>query len=328
MTTPLLRKLTVQLVEQEMSARRYQKHTRWSTRAGLKTFLDWTTSRGTPDLRKLGKKDLVEFYSFLTQQKSKNTGELLKLGTVSDRFSAVKLAFSNLYKAGAIAANPAQNLLLTQPGTGAKRRPFTRDEMTQFLEALDTSSAQGLKDRTMFELIYSSGLRVSEAASLKVGDISFDARQMVVRGKFDKDRMVPLSTVARDFLKLFLGPKIDQPEAWVFEGTRGPTRGRHITPSHISDRLKTLMGRLGMNKKDLTAHCIRHATATHLLENGASVRHVQELLGHASIETTVRYTHVMTDALAKVYRRFHPREHELFEVVDEEYERRLATLVK
>ncbi|PKL23554.1 MAG: hypothetical protein CVV47_15085 [Spirochaetae bacterium HGW-Spirochaetae-3] len=82
-----------------------------------------------------------------------------------------------------------------------------------------------------------------------------------------------------------------------------------------------------MDRSEISTHSLRHSTATHLLENGASKRHVQELPGHRSIESTVRYTHVMTFDLAKVYRRHHPREHELFETVDDEYERRLSTLV-
>lgn len=83
-----------------------------------------------------------------------------------------------------------------------------------------------------------------------------------------------------------------------------------------------------MYKEELSAHSIRHSTATHLLDNGASIRHVQELLGHKGIETTERYTHVQTDGAAKIYRKYHPREHDLFETVDEEYRRHLDSLIE
>jgi site-specific recombinase XerD len=188
------------------------------------------------------------------------------------------------------------------------------------------TTAVGLRDRALFELIYSSGLRVSEAAALKVSDIDFERRLMVVRGKFDRDRMVPVSEVARDFLQRFLHDKLERPDAWAFEGTRGATKGRHLRGSSISGRFRILLREFGMDRPEISTHSIRHSTATHLLENGASVRHVQELLGHRNIESTVRYTQVMTDALVMVYRRHHPREHELFEAVDEEYEKRLSTL--
>ena len=82
-----------------------------------------------------------------------------------------------------------------------------------------------------------------------------------------------------------------------------------------------------MKTKNVSAHCIRHSTATHLLDNGASVRHVQELLGHQNIETTVRYTHLQTDGIAKIYRKYHPREHDLFESVDEIYRNKVSCLL-
>jgi len=239
----------------------------------------------------------------------------------------VKLLYSCLYRAGAIGGNPCHALSLALPEPRAwRRRPMTREEITRFLESIDTGTSVGLRDRTLFELIYSSGLRVSEAASLKVGDIDVERRLMVVRGKFDRDRMVPISEVARDFVVRYLGGKLEAREAWVFAGTRGPTAGGHIRGTTISERFRLLLGQFGMDVPELSTHSIRHSTATHLLENGASIRHVQELLGHKSIESTVRYTHVMVDGLGKVYRRHHPREHELFEELGEEYEGRLTRL--
>jgi integrase/recombinase XerC len=224
--------------------------------------------------------------------------------------------------------NPAHGLKLDIPLPGTwRRRPLTREEITRFLENLNPDTLQGLKDRTLFELIYSSGLRVAEVAALAVGDIDFDRRVMVVRGKFDRDRMVPISCVAHDFLVRYLGKRIDSPDAWVFIGSRGPRRNGHIASSSVSERFLTLIRRMNMDKPEISTHSIRHSTATHLLENGASIRHVQELLGHRNIESTVRYTHVMVDTLVREYRKYHPREHELFEAVDDEYDRRFNSLL-
>jgi site-specific recombinase XerD len=180
----------------------------------------------------------------------------------------------------------------------------------------------------LFELIYSSGLRVAEAASLKREDVNLDRREIIVRGKGERDRLVPVSKLAAAFLELYLGQRI-VPCMWVFPGgSRGIQTGSHIRPASISERFRDLLRRFDMDKKEISTHSIRHSTATHLLENGASVRHVQELLGHKSIETTVRYTHIQIDGLTKMYRKYHPREHELFETVDEEYYKQLNTLLE
>lgn len=320
--------LALALVEEEMAARRLAPHSRQMIRSAVKDFLRWASQRSTPEVTQLGKKDLVAFHGWLTRQRSKKDGQALQPNTINNRFQAVKLFYSCLYRSGLIAENPAHALDLKVPvAPGWKRRPLTREEVTQFLEGLEAQTALQVRDRALFELIYSSGLRVSEAAGLKVADVDFDRRLMVVRGKFDRDRLVPISEVAKAFLELHLGPRIENPEAWIFLGLRGPTKGGHLRGTSISERFRELLRRLEMDKKEISTHSLRHSTATHLLENGASVRHVQELLGHTNIESTARYTHVMTDNLAKVFRRHHPREHELFEVLDGDYLARLANLV-
>jgi site-specific recombinase XerD len=328
MTPQGVRDMARHLVEEEMNARRFSVHTREMIRASQKEFFRYVSQRLGGDLCAVGKKELLRYHACLVGQKSKRTGEPLAASTINNLFHGVCLVFSVLYRAGVIPENPAQGLALKLPlPVGWRRRPLTRDEITRFLERIETGTKQGLKDRTLFELIYSSGLRVAEAAALKVGDIDFVRRVMVVRGKFDRDRMVPISHVAHDFLVHFLGDRIETPDAWVFMGYAGQTRGRHISSKSVSERFRTLLRRFGMDKAEISTHSIRHSTATHLLENGASVRHVQELLGHASLESTVRYTHVMTDALAREYRKYHPREHELFEIVDTAYEARFESLL-
>jgi integrase/recombinase XerD len=328
MTAQEFHRLACHLVEEEMTARRLATQTRNMIRAAQKDFFRWVSKRHAGDLRSIGQKELRSYHAYLVAQKSKKSGEPLTADTINGRFRSVRMLFSIIYRAGAIPSNPAQRLSLALPlPTGWRRRPLTRDEITRFLESIDPSTRYGLRDRTLFELIYSSALRVSEAASLKVGDIDFDRRAIIVRGKFDRDRVVPISEVAHDFLRLFLGSRIDTPDAWVFVGSARSPRETHIRSTSISERFRTLLRRFEMDKSEISTHSIRHSTATHLLENGASIRHVQELLGHTCIESTVRYTHVMHDSLSREYRKYHPREHELFEVVDTVYDSRLDSLV-
>ena len=319
-----VRELSLRLVEEEMSAHRLAEGSRKAIRIALKGFFRWARGRKVPDIRTLGKKDLVGYMAWLGTQVSKRTGEALVASTINSRFHTVCMLYSCLYRSGAISENPAHGLDLKVPEIRSwRRRPLTRAEITKFLEMIDLESATGLRDRTLFELLYSSGLRVGEAASLKVKDIDFERRLMIVRGKFDRDRRVPISEVAHDFLVHYLRTRIENPEAWVFPGSVG-----HLTQVHISDRFRELLRRFDMDKPEISTHSIRHSTATHLLENGASVRHVQELLGHSSIESTVRYTQVMTDGLAKVYHAHHPREHELSAAVDEDYMKRLEAILR
>jgi integrase/recombinase XerD len=318
------RELALALVEEELSARRYAQGSRKAIRIALKDFFAWASKQGCANIFEFGRKELVRYHTVLCAQVSKRSGESLKPGTINSRFYAVALMYSCLYRSGAISVNPARDLDLKIPLSATwARRALTREEIQKFLESIDTSTKTGLRDKSLFELIYSSGLRAGEAAMLKVKDLDFERRLMIVRGKFDRDRMVPVSEVARDFLVLYLGERIDDPDAYLFPGLVG-----HLTRGQVSDRFRELARRFDLDRPELTTHSIRHSTATHLLENGASIRHVQELLGHRSIESTVRYTHVLTESLAKIHHEHHPRERELYEELGEDYERRLAALVR
>jgi site-specific recombinase XerD len=321
MNSEQAKELCRRLAAAEMSGKRLKGKTRDAVRDAQEAFFLWLGGR---DIRDMRKADLRGYHRVLCRTRSKLTGEPLNPVTVNNRFHSVCLCFSLLCRAGVIQENPARNLRLSLPEPkGIRRRPLTREEINTFLESIHTGSACGLRDRTLFELMYSSGLRGLEAARLKVGDISFESREMTVRGKGDRDRRAPFSVLARDFLLLWLGERARDGEEWVFPGRRG-----HIARYTISSRFRDLLRRFDMDRKEICVHSIRHSTATHLLENGASVRHVQELLGHRSIETTVRYTHLETDGLAKIYRRHHPREHDLFEAVDEEYEKRIGRILE
>ena len=319
--------LAMALAEEDMKANRLAAATMKGALKAQKEFADWTIKKGY-SLAAMGKAELVEYHTELCHRRSKRNGTPLAAITINHFFHHAVMLFNLLYREEVIKENPAYNLTLGVPeNRGIRRRPLTREEITTFLENFDTTTSQGLKDRTLFELIYSSGLRVSEAAGIKVKDIDFERREMIVRGKGNKDRMVPFSKVARDFLTVFLGKRMEDPESWVFPTGWGRLRGNHLKGSSISIKFRRLLKRFNMDRKEISAHSIRHSTATHLLENGASVRHIQELLDHESIETTVRYTQLQNDGVFKVFRKYHPREHELFETIDDEYLRRFESLV-
>lgn len=317
------------LVENEILGNKYSVHYKAELEKNVQDFFNWCIKRSKRDLRTITKKDLLNYHKKLEETKSKKDGEPLKANTINSRFHAVTLIFQLLYQTGLIEENPCQNLDLKIPDRQFfKRRPFTVDEINTFLEKIDVSTKRGLKDRTIFELMYSSGLRCCEIVNLKIGDIDFNQREMIVRGKFGKDRVVPVSVVAKDFLLLYLGERIEMIDEPVFISYAGSRFGKAMKTASISERFHDLLKEFGMDKKEITAHSIRHSTATHLLDNGASIRHVQELLGHKEIATTERYTHVQTEGVFKVFRKYHPREHDLFEAVDDDYIRHLNSLIE
>ena len=326
MTDEAFEELGLRLLEQELKANRYAKDYCQRMLKAAREFVQWLTHKRRVALSRIKRKDLMEYQGWLGSLAHAYTGKALSSSSLKHRYEAVKKLCSVLYRSAAISENPAHGLEFKRPeGKSFKRRPLSREEITLFLESIPTQAS--LRDRAFFELIYSSGLRMSEAVGLKVGTIDFPRREVLVRGKYDRERVVPLSDVARDFLLQYLGQRKDAVDEYVFPGSRagGAAPVRRTSMSRI---FRKLLEHCGIDKPELCTHSIRHSTATHLLDNGAGVRQVQELLGHKSIESTVLYTHVQTEGLARIYRKYHPREHELFEMKDASYEKRLEGILR
>ena len=189
-----------------------------------------------------------------------------------------------------------------------KRLPDAIDynAVQKILDVIDTGTDLGYRDRTMLELIYSCGLRVSECASLKVNRYYSTEKKIVVLGKGSKERMIPVGEVAASYLETYISsvrPRILGKTKCAFlfvSQERKP-----ITRQEIWYRLKKYCDLAGVDSK---VHTLRHSFATHLLQNGADLRSVQELLGHSDIRTTEIYTHVNTDDLFKAFEKAHPDE--------------------
>lgn len=185
---------------------------------------------------------------------------------------------------------------------------LTYDEIVKLLEALDLSTPEGGRNRAMLEVLYSSGLRVSELVELKLINVYFDLGFLRVIGKGNKERLVPIGRDAMRFLKIYLNDiRVHVPvksgfESYVFLNRRG----RKLTRVMIFTIIKNLAQQAGV-KKTISPHTFRHSFATHLVEGGADLRAVQEMLGHESITTTEIYTHLDREYLTQVIREFHPR---------------------
>jgi integrase/recombinase XerD len=219
---------------------------------------------------------------------------------------ALKIFFRFLVGKGIIERDPADALALPRI---ERYLPETLNELQveQFLEKIDTKAVHGLRDRAMIELLYASGLRISELANTRLEDFNFEQRIVRVTGKGNKTRLVPVGRKACEALAAYLSaerPKLVKPrtssEIFLSE------RGSKLTTARIWQIVKKHAQRAGM-EKNIYPHLLRHSFATHLLSNGADLRIIQEMLGHADISTTQVYTHVDQQRLKAVHRQFHPR---------------------
>jgi len=321
--------IAVTIMRAELGGNGYCTKYNRSIFSAQKYFLHWAAEQGINDLRLITKHDIYKYQHDLLSIVSEQTGKPLARGTLSDRYTAVKMLFSALCRAGMIRENIVNSVKFELPKTeGLKRQAFSDEAMSEILEKMDVDTTAGLRDRALFELIYSSGLRVSEASKLQIKDICMERREMIVRGKFARDRVVPISKMAHDYLALYLENRVyNKDEGPVFCGIYGAASRRAMLPESISRRFTDLLKKHDMKKKELSAHSIRHASASQLLEHGAGIRYVQELLGHRNPETTAQYTHTQNAGLAKKYRKYHPQEHDLFDAVDEEYKKRLRLVL-
>ena len=268
------------------------------------------------DYRDIDDKFIKGFLKFITKRVSPVTGRRYTPRTMISILGTVRLLFKALYVNELILRNPTVNIRFHPKGGGKPKETLSTREIALFLDSIDTADSLGSRDRAMFELIYSSGLRGGEAAKLDAGDIDFENRMVQIRdSKFGKDRVVPVSKVAITFLKKYAGRRS---EGAIFRGNRG-----RLSTSAINKRFKELLKKQGLYREGLSTHSIRHCTATHLLAGGADLRYVQELLGHDSIETTVGYTHELQENLKRIYRSHHPRENGYFKEVDSDYLTRL-----
>ncbi len=298
----------------------------------VRYFFDYLTENEKRDVRETVTEDLEEYLRYLKVKKNR-LGRPYSVSSVKHKMCDLKYFFRFLYRNEMIIRNPFEDFRVELKEVTPKKEIFTKEEIALFLDTIDTKAPLGKRDRAIFELLYSSGLRKSEAVKLDLCDVDLKERTMIIReGKGLKDRYVPFSHTASDFLKLYLNTERKKLVKRVRPGDIGAVFLSPVGRIHgavINSLFHEIRERAGIKKRPgLTVHSIRHSTATHLLEAGADVRYVQELLGHEDIETTVKYTHLMMDKLKRAYRSAHPRENVFYEEVDGEYLHRVETLKK
>ncbi|HEY7744814.1 MAG TPA: tyrosine recombinase XerC [Desulfuromonadales bacterium] len=230
-----------------------------------------------------------------------------KKSTIGRKLAALRTFFRYLVREGVIRANPGE-LVATPKQEKYLPRTLTVDESFALMEQGGDAGLLAGRDRAIVETLYSCGLRVSELTGLNVGSV--DLREGLVRvlGKGRKERIVPIGSKAREALDEYLvarGNPADEEPLFLNH------RGGRLTPRSVERNLKVQLLKAGI-LKDATPHALRHSFATHLLDGGADLRAIQELLGHASLSTTQKYTQVSVDHLMHVYDQAHPRSRKKF----------------
>jgi site-specific recombinase XerD len=259
----------------------------------------WATERGR-EPGELAYRDLRGFAASLSERR-------LARSSVARKLAAARSFHTHLVDTGAAAANPAD--LLPSPKRQSRLpRVLGREQVAALLDRIPARTPLELRDRAIFELAYSCGLRAAEIVSLELGDPDFETETLRVTGKGNKVRLSPIGEPAQRALRAYLatarralGPP---PEAEV--ALFVSRRGRRLSPSDVRRRLDKWMREAALAGR-ISPHTLRHSFATHLLEGGADLRSIQELLGHASVSTTQIYTRVEPSHLRREYARSHPR---------------------
>jgi len=270
-----------------------------SVRQTLDKLLEWTAKQGQENWRDLGTDELSSFLSHL--RRAELDASSLRIALVH-----LKIFFRFLQKRKHIEVDTAEPLLA--PKTAAKLpETLNAETVAQLLASIDSGKKLGLRDLALLELFYASGLRLSEMCSARLEFLDLEDHFLRITGKGNKTRIVPVGEKALAALKRYLASErpnlvTRKTSSYVFLSIRGGP----LSPDRVRQIVKERAKQAGIDQ-NIYPHLLRHSFATHLLENGADLRVIQELLGHADISTTQIYTHVDQKRLKAVHKKFHPR---------------------
>ncbi|MCZ6864810.1 MAG: tyrosine recombinase XerC [Candidatus Dadabacteria bacterium] len=284
------------------SERNYSKHTLKAYIADIKEFglvlKDMgliSADNGEIDFAHM---DETPIRTFISRLYGKN-----KRVSISRKLASIRTFYEFLIRNGTIKSNPAK---LVPTPKGEKRLPtfLTVDEVVKLVETPGSENVYESRDRAILELLYSCGLRVSELVGINLNNLDLISMSVKVLGKGNKERMVPLGSKASTAIKTYISQRLDlKPEDdYLFVNSRG---GRLSTRS--IDRIIKKYAAISGIPKNISPHVLRHTFATHLLGGGADLRAIQEMLGHKSLSTTQRYTHISIEKIMEIYDKTHPR---------------------
>lgn len=286
-----------------MGQRGHSIRTQQTYQSNVKYYLKYLESEHIKDISQADKGLIRKYQQHLYSQTK------LSLRSQSGYLTSLIDFYRYLERAGLIIYNPATIIELPKYNRCLPRNILNQKQITKLFNAIDLDYELGLRERAICELFYSCGIRTSELLNLELNDIDLGNKQIMIRqGKGSKDRVVPIGEIARGYLEEYL-------DNWrVRIDTDGRIKalfisknGRKLRRGQISRMFIKYRRKIGI-EYPIGAHTLRHACATHMLQKGAPIRYIQELLGHAYLDTTQIYTKVEISDLKKVHKRCHPRE--------------------
>jgi integrase/recombinase XerD len=266
---------------------------------GLSRFLNYLKEKGVQEVEEISKFHVRGFLLSLRKRK-------LSARTIVRNLVAIRTFFRFLVQEGNLEANPAENV---ESPKIAKTLPeiLTLREIEQLLERPNLQTPLGKRDRAMLEMLYATGMRVSELTQLPIHQVNLEGGYVLLYGKGSKERIVPIGSEAMKWATLYL----KESRAVLAKGKESPflfinRSGKSMSRQRFWKSLKDYARKAGLRKR-ITPHLLRHSFASHLLERGADLRSVQMMLGHVDISTTQIYTHVTGERLKKIHQQYHPR---------------------
>lgn len=280
----------------------FSKHTIRAYNSDILSFLLWLDSVQIEETNHTKLKDYLVFIQRFNYSKT----------TLARKIAAIRTFYRFLYREKIIDVNPA-NSVHAPKKTKSLPKFLSTMEIEQILNNIKIDTPAGYRNRVILELLYATGMRISELSNLNFGNLNLAENEITVMGKGAKERIVLVSTRAKEFLEKY----INNVRFMIVEDGQAPEQtenspvfinktGYRLQPQSVRTAINDIVKKIELPKK-VTPHVFRHSFATKLLENGADLRVVQELLGHASISNTQIYTHISTERLKEVYDKSHPR---------------------
>lgn len=272
-----------------------------SYKRDIEKYLTFLTEKKITQLDEVSRFEILDFLQTLRQSGAADNSIIRMVSSLRK--------FHQYLKRELIVSDDPMQLIDTPKKASTLPKAISPQAVEQLLEAPDTTTPLGVRDRTILELMYATGLRISELVNLKLSDMHLTMGFIQTMGKGEKERIIPLGEIASQWLdhyldgaRVYLQDQSAETSEYVFLNSRG----KGLSRQGVWKKVKQLALEAGIDQ-NVTPHTLRHSFATHLLENGADLRMVQELLGHADISTTQIYTHITKTRLKQVYSDYHPR---------------------